>query len=210
MTTYWQSETICTAFNEAQLPRTGFPEVVFVGRSNVGKSTLINALLGRLSKKVAFVSSKPGKTRSANFFKIFAPSEAEDDIFCLVDMPGYGYAARGKDERTSWWRLVNAYFRNGRDTAFVVHLIDFRHGPLAGDAELIEWLDALDMPRMIVFTKGDKAPRSRAKAMYRQYMGSGLVSILPPIVTCGKNDEETQRLREAIPRIIKELHTESD
>jgi GTP-binding protein len=185
------------------------PEVVFLGRSNVGKSTLINALLNRLNKRVAFVSSKPGKTRSANFYKICVRKTGRDEgemDFCLVDMPGYGYAARGRDERERWWKLVNRYFSGGRDAVFALHLIDFRHGPLGGDAELTEWLDSLDMPRQIVFTKGDKVSRGRSEIFYRQFVNGGLVSILPPIITRGKNDDSAESLREAIPRIIREFH----
>jgi GTP-binding protein len=185
----------------------GMPEVVFLGRSNVGKSTLINALLNRPNKKVAFVSSRPGKTRSANFYKIYTHgSDSPEKNFCLVDMPGYGYAARGRDEREEWWKLVNRYFSGRRDAVFALHLIDFRHGPLGGDIELTEWLDGLDMPRQIVFTKGDKIARGRSKVLYGQYVNGGLVSILPPIVTCGKNDESAESLREAILRIIHELY----
>jgi GTP-binding protein len=205
--TYWQSETICTAFNGKQLPGADLPEIVFVGRSNVGKSTLINALLGRLNKKVAYVSSKPGKTRSANFYRIQTPESAEGErTFCLVDMPGYGYAARGRDERENWWRLVGDYFRDDRDTMFAIHLIDFRHGPLKGDLELIDWLDSLDLPRLVVFTKGDKVPRGRSRVFYDKYVAPGLVSILPPIVTFGKNDGAAEELRVAIPKIISGLH----
>jgi GTP-binding protein len=183
------------------------PEVVFLGRSNVGKSTLINALLNRMNKRVAFVSSKPGKTRSANFYKIsVCGADAGQNEFLLVDMPGYGYAERGGNEREEWRKLVSRYFSGGRDAVFALHLVDFRHGPLGGDDELTEWLDGLDMPRQIVFTKGDKVPRGRSKDLYARYVGGGLVSILPPIVTHGKNDESAEFLREAILRIIRELH----
>jgi len=202
---HWKSETVCTAWKVSDLPKPTLPEVVLVGRSNVGKSTLINALLNRMGHKVAFVSSKPGKTRSANFFKIYAPSDTGEDVFFLVDMPGYGYASRGRDERLEWWKLVNAYFSEGRDTAFVIHLVDFRHGFLAGDEQLTSWLDSMDMPRLVVFTKGDKAPKSKLKAMYNQYVGRGIVSILPPVITYGKNDEAADYLRTQIPHIIHEL-----
>ena len=202
---HWKSETVCTAWKVSDLPKPTLPEVVLVGRSNVGKSTLINALLNRMGHKVAFVSSKPGKTRSANFFKIYAPSDTGEDVFFLVDMPGYGYASRGRDERLEWWKLVNAYFSEGRDTAFVIHLVDFRHGFLAGDEQLTSWLDSLDMPRLVVFTKGDKAPKSKSKALYNQYVGRGIVSILPPVITYGKNDEAADYLRTQIPHIIHEL-----
>jgi GTP-binding protein len=185
------------------------PEVVFLGRSNVGKSTLINALVNRPRKKAAFVSSKPGKTGSANFYKILARGDdSRENNFCLVDMPGYGYAARSGDEREEWRKLANGYFSGGRKTVFALHLIDFRHGPIGGDVELTEWLDGFGMPRQIVFTKGDKVPRGRSKIFYRQYVNGGPVSLLPPIVTRGKNDESAEELRGAILRIIHELYKE--
>jgi GTP-binding protein len=200
------SETTCTAFNLGQIPSPTLPEVVFVGRSNVGKSTLVNALLNRLNKKIAYVSSKPGKTRSLNFYKISAAGETSGGRrFFIVDVPGYGYAARSRDERAGWWRLVDGYFHSARDISFIVHLIDFRHGPQPGDRELTAWMDGLDMPRLVVFTKGDKVPRGRAKLLYQRYVGEGLVSALPPIVTSGKNDAAAEELREAIPRIMDGL-----
>jgi GTP-binding protein len=197
--THWKSELLCTAFNAGQLPAPQWPEVVFVGRSNVGKSTLINSLLGR---KIAKVSSTPGKTRSLNFYTVESES-----VFALVDLPGYGYAARGKDERRGWWLLVNEYFGMKRDIAFVVHLVDFRHGPLANDDDLTAWLDGMDMPRQVVFTKGDKIPRGKGKVLYQKYVGGGLVSIAPPVVTSGKNDSEAERLRGLLIQIIHELGT---
>jgi len=202
---HWKSETVCTAWKASDLPKPSLPEVVLVGRSNVGKSTLINALLNRMGHKVAFVSSKPGKTRSANFFKIYPPCDAGEDVFFLVDIPGYGYASGGNRARAEWWKLVNAYFEGGRDTVFVIHLVDFRHGFLAGDEQLTSWLDSMDMPRLVVFTKGDKTPKSKSKALYNQYIGRGIVSVLPPIVTYGRNDEAADYLRVQIPQIIREL-----
>ncbi|MDR1885992.1 MAG: ribosome biogenesis GTP-binding protein YihA/YsxC [Synergistaceae bacterium] len=201
--THWRAELVCTAFEMKQMPEPLMPEVAIAGRSNVGKSTLINALLNRTSSRIAHVSSKPGKTRSLNFYRIDPGDGAPQ--FMVVDLPGYGYAARSADEREGWLRLVNGYFGSGRDIPFVIHLMDFRHGPLAADAELTAWLDAMDMPRLVVFTKGDKAPKSRARSMYLNYLRGGLVSVSPPLVTAGKNDAEAERLREAIPRIIKEV-----
>lgn len=193
----WTSELYCTAFNKEQLPPPGPREIVFVGRSNVGKSTLINSLLGR---KVARVSSKPGKTRSINFFRV-----ESDPPFCLVDLPGYGYAQIGKAERKNWWRFIDEYFAADRAISFVVHLIDFRHGPLANDRDLTEWLDSMDMPRLIVFTKGDKLSRGARKAQYSKYMKDELDSILPPFVTSGVNDADMDTLRYGIEQILKEI-----
>lgn len=195
---HWKSELFCTAFNKGQLPPPERPEIAFVGRSNVGKSTLINALLGR---KIAKVSSKPGKTRSINFYNV----DCGERKFSLVDLPGYGYAARGMDERRSWWKFIEEYFNAERKISYVVHLIDFRHGPLANDEELIAWLDRMDMPRLVVFTKGDKISPGRRKGQYNTIMRGGLDSVLPPFITSGINNAEMEKLREEITDILSEM-----
>ena len=194
----WKSELFCTAFNKQQLPPAELDEIVFLGRSIVGKSTLMNALLG---KKIAKVSSKPGKTRSINFYNV----DAGQVKFSLVDIPGYGYAARGMDERKSWWKLIEDYFSADRAISFVVHLIDFRHGPLANDQELIAWLDHMNMPRIVVFTKGDKISPGKRKAQYNAIMREGLDSVLPPFITSGKNDAEMGKLRTGIEDVLAEM-----
>ncbi|MGI6443268.1 MAG: YihA family ribosome biogenesis GTP-binding protein [Synergistaceae bacterium] len=195
----WNSELFCTAFNKQQLPPSDSPEIVFVGRSNVGKSSLINLLLG---KKIAKVSSKPGKTRSINFYKI---STKEGIAFNLVDIPGYGYAKRGFEERKSWWKLIDDYFNEDRNISYVVHLIDFRHGPLVNDYELIDWLDSMNMPRLVVFTKGDKISQGRKKGFYQEHMKKGIVSVLPPFITSSVKDKESALLREGIVDVLKEM-----
>ena len=196
--TVWKSELYCTAFTKQQIPEPRNSEIVFVGRSNVGKSTLINSLLER---KIAKVSSKPGKTRSINFYSVMTG----DEDFTLVDIPGYGYAARGMDERRTWWRLIEDYFASDRPISFVIHLMDFRHGPLPNDNELTAWLDQMDIPRLVVFTKGDKISPGKRKGLYQQYMRAGLDSILPPFITSGTNDKEMSALREGIKDILKEI-----
>ena len=196
--TVWKSELYCTAFTKQQIPEPRNSEIVFVGRSNVGKSTLINSLLERT---IAKVSSKPGKTRSINFYSVMTG----DEDFTLVDIPGYGYAARGMDERRTWWRLIEDYFASDRPISFVIHLIDFRHGPLPNDNELTAWLDQMDIPRLVVFTKGDKISPGKRKGLYQQYMRAGLDSILPPFITSGINDKEMSALREGIKDILKEI-----
>ena len=194
----WKSELFCTAFTKEQLPPSTMDEVVFLGRSNVGKSTLMNALL---NKKIAKVSSKPGKTRSINFYNV----DSGNDKFSLVDIPGYGYAARGKDEKKVWWKLIEDYFSSDRQISFVVHLIDFRHGPLANDLELTDWLDHMNMPRLVVFTKGDKISPGKRKAQYNAIMRGGLDSVLPPFITSGVNDAEMNKLRGGIENVLTEM-----
>lgn len=194
----WRSDLFCTAFNELQLPPAIGEEIVFLGRSNVGKSTLINSLLER---KIAKVSAKPGKTRSINFYNVDTGGRA----FRLVDIPGYGYAARGFDERNSWWKLIDDYFAQERNISFVIHLMDFRHGPLANDDELTNWLDQMDMPRLVVFTKGDKISAGKRKGLYQQHMKLGIDSLLPPFITSGVNDKEMDALREGIIDILSEM-----
>ena len=195
----WKSELFCTAFNKGQLPPSTRPEIVMVGRSNVGKSTLINALL---SRRIARISATPGKTRSINFYNV---SGAGHD-FCLVDLPGYGYAARGVNERKEWWNLINSYFEDEeRQISFVMHLVDFRHGPLVNDEELTKWLDSMEMPRLVVFTKGDKISPGRRKAVYAQHLCKMDNSLLPPFVTCGTDDREMASLRSGIIAAIDEI-----
>ncbi len=190
--THWKSELYCTAFNKQQLPPAELDEIVFAGRSNVGKSTLINSLLGR---SVAKVSSKPGKTRSINFYKIEAP---ENERFMLVDIPGYGYASKSAEERKSWRKLIEDYFTAKRKISFVVHLVDFRHGMLDNDLELEQWLDEIDMPRLIVFTKADKISGGKRKGTYDKYVRNGIESVLPPYLTSGANNEQAEALRQGL------------
>jgi GTP-binding protein len=127
------------------------PEVAMFGRSNVGKSSLINSLLGRTG--VARISKTPGKTRAANFFKI-------NDTFFLVDMPGYGYAKVSKSELKRWKELFELYLAADDRRNALVQLIDARHDPTALDIESVARLDACDRPLCLVFTKADKVSGS--------------------------------------------------
>lgn len=130
----------------AQIPESKRPEVSFVGRSNVGKSSLINKLFNR--KKLAYVSSKPGKTSTVNFF-------GNDDVD-FVDLPGYGYAKVSKSEKARWSEMINGYFDQYRFYALVVSLIDSRHPATDLDVAMVEFLRACNMPFVIAMTKTDK------------------------------------------------------
>ncbi len=129
-----------------QLPESDAPEIVFAGRSNVGKSTLLNKLFNR--KQLARVSSVPGKTITINFYNV-------DDIK-FVDLPGYGYAKISKQELNRFGELMEGYFNSGRNIALVVQLIDMRHPPTKYDIGMISFLTEMNIPFIIVMTKADK------------------------------------------------------
>ena len=135
-------------------PEAGLPEIAFAGRSNVGKSSLLNRLVHR--KKFARVSNTPGRTREINFFKV-------NDRFILVDLPGYGYARISKERRAEWKPLIESYLRSSRDLRGIVQLLDVRHEPTADDRRMLDFLGELGIPAVIVLTKIDKlAPPQRA------------------------------------------------
>src|SRR6478736_7165674 len=133
----------------ADLPREGRPEVAFAGRSNVGKSSLINALTRQ--KSLARVSVTPGRTRELNFFTL-----GKDDAFYLVDMPGYGYARAPKAEVKGWTRLIKDYLKGRRELKRVFLLIDARHGIKPNDKETMTLLDEAAVSYQVVLTKADK------------------------------------------------------
>ena len=128
------------------------PQVAFSGRSNVGKSSLINVLLRRTRKKLARVSATPGKTRSLNFYLV-------NDLFFLVDLPGFGFARVSSSVRRSWKALVEDYLVGEPKLRGVVHLVDARHDPTITDLEMVEFLAARGVPTLVVLTKMDKLKR---------------------------------------------------
>lgn len=194
----FDAKLTCTAFNKIQLPCAKHVEVAFVGRSNVGKSTLINLLLG---KKLAKVSSQPGKTRSINFYEV----ETNNLTFNLVDLPGYGFASRGQTERKEWQKLIDSYFVSNRPISFVVQLIDFRHGMLENDRLMCEYLKSVDVPSLVVFTKADKIPKTKRKAYYNKFATECLFSVVPPVVTLGDKTPNIDELRNILVQIINKL-----
>jgi len=135
------------AVSAKQFPDPDYPEVVFVGRSNVGKSSLLNNLVG--AKKLARVSTTPGKTREINFFLV-------DEQLRFVDLPGYGYAKTSHENRRSWGRLITTYFEIGRPLALIVLLIDSRLPLQQSDAGVLRWFIEAGFPLQVVLTKIDK------------------------------------------------------
>lgn len=137
-----------------QIPPSNMPEIVFSGKSNVGKSSLINKLLYR--KSIARVSATPGKTATINFFKL------QNSRF--VDLPGYGYAKVSKSEKDRWAELVEGYFSQERNTVLVVQICDFRHNPTADDVSMIDFLYKNGYNFIVALTKLDKIKKSQRQA----------------------------------------------
>lgn len=142
-----KAEFLKSAFKEEDWPRDLQPEVAFLGRSNVGKSSLINSLLS--VHRLARTSSTPGRTQSLNFFAI-------NDRFRFVDFPGFGYARVPKNIKSTWGEMATDYLAKRRQLVLSIHLVDSRHEPTTQDLQLHEWLEQSDKPRLIVATKSDK------------------------------------------------------
>jgi len=141
---------VATAAGPEGFPREGLPEVAFLGRSNVGKSSLLNKLVGR--KKLARMSSTPGKTRLVHFFE----ARRREDRLLLVDLPGYGYAKVSRQERRTWKKLVEGYLAGRGPLKVAVLLQDVRRDPRADEIDLLAWLGEQGVPVLVAVTKCDK------------------------------------------------------
>lgn len=135
-----------------QLPAGGLPEVALAGRSNVGKSSLLNRLTGR--RKLARISKTPGKTRELNLYRI-------DSKLILVDLPGYGYAKVPDAVKNKWAGLIESYLHEREELAGIVHLVDSRHAPSVDDVQMHDWIKHYDVPALIAATKADKITKSK-------------------------------------------------
>lgn len=147
-----QATFVTSAAGKDQWPESTLPEVVVVGRSNVGKSSFINALTNR--KRLAYVGNTPGKTRLINFFDI-------DGDWMLVDVPGYGYARMSKEMLKKMGKLMEDYFSKRNQLKLAIQLVDARHDPTNDDLDMIDYFKALGIPILLVATKIDKVPKTR-------------------------------------------------
>lgn len=160
-----------------QLPAPTFAEVAFAGRSNVGKSSLINNLVGR--KKLVRTSSAPGCTRAINIFRVRLRTEGGEAHLDLVDLPGYGYAQRSKAERKSWGPLIEGFLSERPGLRGAVVIIDIRRGVQDDDVQLLEFLQSVDVSPIVVATKIDKLPASKRKlavATLRKELGCPVIA----------------------------------
>jgi GTP-binding protein len=149
------AEFLKSAFQEADWPRERLPEIAFLGRSNVGKSSLINSLLK--VQGLARTSSTPGRTQSLNFFLI-------DNRFRFVDLPGYGYARVPRIIKSTWGEMATSYLAKRASLVLSIHIVDSRHEPTKLDLQLHEWLDCQSQPRLIVATKSDKLSNNELRS----------------------------------------------
>ncbi|NLJ33565.1 MAG: YihA family ribosome biogenesis GTP-binding protein [Firmicutes bacterium] len=188
-------EFAISAASPQQFPQDGLPEVAFVGRSNVGKSSLLNNLVRR--KDLARVSRTPGKTRLINFFRL-------NDCCYFVDLPGYGYAKVPKALQKKWARLLENYLQKRGELVGVVLLVDLRHPPTADDCQMYEYLVAFQMPVIVVGTKADKISRGRLRQQENQV---AQVLNLAPQIPLLSHSSQSGLGREELLRLLKDWLT---
>lgn len=176
-------------------PEVELPEIAFAGRSNVGKSSLLNRLIHR--KKFARVSNTPGRTREVNFFKV-------NDAFVLVDLPGYGYARVSKERRAEWRPLIESYLTSSQQLRGIVQLLDVRHDPTNDDRQMLDFLGELGVPTVIVLTKIDKlrpAERKERVTAISGMLGLGEDQVISFSAVTGEGRDE---LAEAMTSLLEQ------
>ena len=174
-------------------PESELPEVAFAGRSNVGKSSLLNTLVRR--KSFARVSRTPGRTREINFFRV-------NSHFVLADLPGYGYARISKEKKADWKPLIEGYLRHTSTLAGVVQLLDIRRDPSDDDIQMLDYLAELELPTVVVFTKKDKLSRLEADRRAGEIMVSLSLSKEQVILFSAVTGEGRDELAEAVASLV--------
>ena len=186
-------ETVCGI--TSALPENRLPEIAFAGKSNVGKSSLINAVMNR--KSLARTSAQPGKTQTINFYNV-------NSAFYLVDLPGYGYAKVSEEVKAKWGKMVERYLRQSRQLKAVFLLIDIRHEPSANDRQMYDWIISQGYHPIIIATKLDKLKRSQvpsALKTVREGLKAGKETIILPFSALTKQGRE--EIYEVIDRLIE-------
>ncbi len=189
-------ETVCGI--KSKLPENLFPEVAFAGKSNVGKSSLLNGLVNR--KSLARTSSQPGKTQTINFYNV-------NKSLYLVDLPGYGYASASKEIRESWGKMIERYLHTSKKLRQVFLLIDIRHEPSANDKMMYEWIKSQGYEPTVIATKLDKIKRSQIDKqlkLIRQTLGCEKDTKLIPF------SAETKQGRDEIWEVIDSIVAEEN
>lgn len=189
-----KAEIVAVTARQDQYPPDNMPEVAFAGRSNVGKSSLLNFLTGR--KKLAKTSGTPGKTRTINFYEI-------NDEFRIVDLPGYGYAKVSKSESEKWGAMMDEYLRTREGLLRVIQLVDIRHEPTAQDKQMYEYLQYYGLSGTVVATKADKISRNHIQKnlkVIRKCLNMDPSDMIIPVSALDKTGDGD--LLEEIDRII--------
>lgn len=179
-----KSELEAVAVKPMQYPEPSVPEIAFAGRSNVGKSSLLNLLTRR--KNLARVSGSPGKTRTINFYRI-------NDEFRIVDLPGYGYARVSKSESEKWGAMMESYLENRESLLKVIQLVDIRHKPSAQDVQMYDYLKYFNLDGIVVATKADKVSsnqRSKNILEIRKTLGMSKSDKIIPVSALKKSGHE--------------------
>lgn len=195
---------IASAVKMSQYPEEKLPQVAFIGRSNVGKSSLINSLTR--VHNLARVSGQPGKTQTINFFELTAKinETGENKLFHLVDLPGYGYAKTGQKNRRQWAKFIEEYFLNSKELRFACQLIDIRHEPMASDLKMFKWFIENHIPVLVIATKADKISRgavAKQTAQIRRALGVKGLDILP--YSSKKNEGRSDLLDVIFQNLLK-------
>lgn len=179
-----KAELAAVAVKKNQYPQDTLPEVAFAGRSNVGKSSLLNTLTNR--RNLARVSGSPGKTRTINFFQI-------NDAFRIVDLPGYGYAKLSKSATEHWGDMIEGYLSSRENLRCVILLVDIRHQPSAQDVQMYQWLQHYGLSGVAVATKADKISRNQLRTqmnMIRRTLSMGEEDVVLPVSSLKKSGYE--------------------
>ncbi len=194
---YNKAEFVTSYGLSSQLPKSDIPEIAFAGRSNVGKSSMINKIFNR--KSLARVSAVPGKTATINFYNV-------EKKVNFVDLPGYGYAKVAKSEKERWSKLIEKYFNDDRNLRLVLSLIDMRHPPTKLDIDMVNYLIECELPFVIILTKADKLNKKqteeRLKNIVKEIPYGEEIKMIPFSSQTGQGVEE-------IKQIIEELCEEA-
>lgn len=190
-----KAELEAVAVKAAQYPPEDLPEIAFAGRSNVGKSSLLNLITAR--KSLARVSGSPGKTRTINFYRC-------NDAFRIVDLPGYGFAKVSRSESEKWGAMIEGYLENRKTLLKVVQLVDIRHKPSAQDVQMYDYLKYYGLDGLVAATKADKLganERAKALKLIRQTLGMGRDDKLIPVSALKRTGDE--ELLDAMQALIE-------